>query len=165
MRPTNRAGFRRRLLLITGALLIIGGLLLTLSAPKPALVNNKADAYGAPAPVKPTSPKSKAECVNYYGANATAEARECLAQATRYGALKRCSRKRGASAQKACKKSANKAYAKARAKLAAQRKAETACSNAYRAASNQLNAEDPEYSQKSVTVGVTFRACLAKAQR
>jgi hypothetical protein len=160
----GRAGFRRALLLTAATLLVIGGVLLTLSAPGSSPVSNKADAYGsAPVASKPTNPKTKTECTKYYGTIATAESLECQAQATRYAALKRCSHKRGA-AQRACKKAAAKGYAKSLAKIAAQRKAEKACSEANSAGQSQLNPEDPEYSQKVGQLAATLQACLAKAR-
>jgi len=164
MEPNHRVVLRRRLLRAIAALLVIGGVLLTLSAPKPSLVNNKADAYGSPTPTKPTNPKTKADCIKYYGTNPTPEARECQALATRYVAIKRCSKKTGASAQKACKKSAAAAFAKARARIAAQLKAEKVCAAANTSAANQLNPEDPEYSQKSAQLNATLTACLTKAR-
>jgi len=165
MGPTHRVVLRRRLLLAIAALLVIGGALLTLNAPGSSPISNKADAYGPPVtPPKPTNPKSKAECVKYYGTLPTPESRECQAQATRYVALKRCTNKKGAAAQKACKKAAATAFAKARAKIAAQRTAEKTCNDAYTSAANQLNPEDPEYSQKSAQLTATLTACLTKAR-
>lgn len=164
MKPTHRVILLSRLIRAIAALLIVGGVLITLSAPKPALVNNKADAYGSPAPTKPTNPKTKADCTKYYGTSPSPEARECQALATRYVAIKRCSKKTGASAQKACKKSAAAAFAKARARIAAQVKAEKACIAANTSALGQLKPEDPEFSQKSERLNATLTACLTKAR-
>jgi hypothetical protein len=165
MAPAHRMVLqRRRLLLAIAALLIIGGALLTLNAPGSSPVSNKADAYGpAVTTPKPTNPKSKTECVKYYGTLPTSESLECQAQATRYVALKRCAKKHGA-AQKACKKAAATAFAKARAKIAVQKKAEKVCNETYNAALNQLSTEDPEYGTKSSQLGATYSACLAKAR-
>jgi hypothetical protein len=159
----NRMGMRRRLLFMVGALLIVGGLALTLSAPKSPLVNNKADAYGAPVPTKPTNPKTKAECTNYFGTtNQDTEARECLAIASRNAAFKRCNKKHGA-AKKTCRANATKAYNRTRAKLAVQKKAEAVCQSAYSTASNLLNTEDPEYVTKLQQLSATQVSCLTKA--
>jgi hypothetical protein len=155
----------RRLLVIAATLLIVGGALLTLSAPNSPLVNNKADAYGTAIPTKPTNPKTKTECTKYYGTtNLTPESRECQAQVTHYSALKRCSKKNSASARRSCKRAANTAFAKAKTRIAAQRKAEKACNETYTAASTQLNSEDPEYAQKSGALLTSLTSCLKKAR-
>jgi hypothetical protein len=165
MGSKDGVGVRRRLLVVAATLLIIGGVLLTLSAPNSPLVNNKADAYGAPTPTKPTNPKNKTECTSYYGAsNLTPESRECQAQVNHYVAVKRCAKKKGASARRACKRTANTAFTKAKAKIAAQLKAEKVCSETYTAASNALSSEDPEYAQKSSALLASLTSCLTKAR-
>jgi hypothetical protein len=158
-------GLRRRLLVVAAAMLIVGGVLLTLSAPNSPLVNNKADAYGAPTPTKPTNPKTKTECTTYYGAaSVLPEGRECMAQVNHYVAVKRCGKKKTASARRACKRTAARTFAKTKAKLAAQLKAEQACSATYNTASTQLNVEDPEYAQKSGVLLASLTSCLTKAR-
>ena len=79
-------------------------------------------------------------------------------------ALKRCSKKKGASARRACKRAANKAFAKAKTKIATQVKAEKACSDTYTAASTQLNSEDPEYAHKSQALLTSLTSCLTNAR-
>jgi hypothetical protein len=160
---TQRRGPQRKLSLAVAAVLVAGGMLLTLSAPGSNPASNKADAYGTATPTKPTNPKNKSECTKYYGPSRAADARECGALATRNGALARCAKKHGA-AQKACKKAAATAYAKERAKIAKQRSAEKLCSEAFNAELAKLNTEDPEYSQKISQISAAESACLTKAQ-
>ena len=79
----SRSGRRRRgVLAILAAMLVIGGLVLATTAPAGPSTNNKLDAYGGPVPVKPTNPKTKAQCDRYYSvANKLAEAQGCRALA------------------------------------------------------------------------------------
>src|SRR5215211_374845 len=91
---------RRRLLFILAVVLTTAGLLLALSAPGGPLSSNKAHAYGTDAPPapKPTNPKTRAECVKYYGDSKPplADARECFALAARNAGNKKCAKKKGA---------------------------------------------------------------------
>jgi hypothetical protein len=166
-------------LAILAAMLVIGGLVLAATAPAGPSANNKVDAYGGPAPVKPTNPKTKAACDKYYSAtNQAAEARGCRAAAANYGAKKACAKKSGAR-RAACLKAAKSAFAKAKARVAKQARAEKACNDAkakvVSAAQQELNALDPsapDYDTKSAAIIAkisaatkTADACLKKAQK
>jgi hypothetical protein len=161
------------------AALIIGGLVVAATAPAGPSTNNKVDAYGGPAPSKPTNPRTRAVCDKYYGAtNQLAEARGCRATAAYNVAKKACAKKHGAK-RAACLKAAKAAFTKAKAKVAKQGKAEKACTAAYTAKVDPINQqianldpEAPDYDaqyaalQAQVTAaGTAQQACLKKAQK
>ncbi len=176
----NRPGRRSRgVLALLAAMLVIGGLVLATTAPAGPSANNTVDAYGGPAPSKPTNPKTKAVCDKYYGAvNQGSEARGCRAIAAYNVAKKACAKKSGAK-KAACLKKAKHAYTTAKAKIAKQSKAEKACNAAYQATvgplEQQIGALDPsapdydtQYAalQSQVTAASTTQAaCLKKAQK
>jgi hypothetical protein len=176
----SRSGRRRRGVLgVLAAVLVIVGLVLASTAPAGPSTNNKLDAYGGPTPVKPTNPRSKAQCDKYYSAaNKLAEAQGCRATAANYVAKKACAKKSGAS-KAACLKAAKRKYTAAKAKVAKQAKAEKACQDAYTKALNAIEAQisaldpnAPDYdAQQSAlqaqetALGTTQQACLKKAQR
>jgi glycine/D-amino acid oxidase-like deaminating enzyme len=130
-------------------------------------------------PKKPTNPKTKADCNKYYSAtNQAAEARGCRALAT-YNTAKRSCAKKSGSKKAACLKKAKAAYKKAKTKVAAQAKAEKACSTAYTTAVNQINQQiaaldpnapdyDAQYQallDQQTAASATQTACLKKAQK
>jgi hypothetical protein len=170
---------RRRVLAVLAAMLVIGGLVLATTAPAGPSTNNKLDAYGGPAPVKPTNPKSKAQCDKYYSvANKLAEAQGCRATAANNVAKKACAKKSGAK-KAACLQAAKRKFTAAKAKVAKQAKAEKACQVAYTkvlkdidAQIDALDSSAPDYEAKrtalndqQIAAGVTQQACLKKAQK
>jgi acyl-CoA reductase-like NAD-dependent aldehyde dehydrogenase len=176
----NRSGTSRVVLGVLAAVLVIAGLVLATTAPAGPSTSNKVDAYGpAPVPKKPTNPKTKADCDKYYSAaNQGSEARGCRALAA-YNTAKRSCAKKSGSKKSACLKKAKAAYKKAKAKVAAQSKAEKACSTAYQTTSSQINQQidaldpsapdyDTQYQalQDQLTAASnTQAACLKKAQK
>jgi hypothetical protein len=171
----DRAGRSRRgVLAALAAVLVVVGLVLATTAPAGPSANNKVDAYGGPAPKKPTNPKNRAACDKYYSAaNKQAEAQGCRATAAYNVAKKACAKKA------ACLKAAKRKYTAAKAKVAKQAKAEKACQDAYTKAFNAIEAQisaldqnDPNYEAQraqletqETAAGTTQQACLKKAQR
>ena len=168
MAVENHGGRNRRrqfTLVAVAALLIVFGLVSAINAPAGPPRSNKADAYGGPVTPKPKNPKSVAACNKYYGAtNPLADARECRAIAHKNVGLARCAKKKSAGARKACAKVVNKAFAKEMAKVAAQRKAEKACSDAYSKNIQALDPNDPDYDTKSQAISQTYTNCLKRAR-
>jgi hypothetical protein len=176
----SRAGRRRRGVLgVLAAVLVVVGLVLATTAPAGPSTNNKVDAYGGPAPVKPTNPKNKAACDAYYSAaNKLAEAQGCRAKAAYNVAKKACAKKSGAK-KAACLKAAKRKFTAAKAKVAKQAKAEKACNDAkaklVSAAQHELDALDPsapDYDTQSAAIIAKISAatkaadaCLKKAQK
>jgi hypothetical protein len=176
----SRLGRRRRgVLAILAAMLVIGGLVLATTAPAGPSTNNKLDAYGGPVPVKPTNPKTKAQCDRYYSvANKLAEAQGCRATAAYSVAKKACAKKSGAK-KSACLKAAKSRFTAAKAKVAKQAKAEKACQTAYTKTLNDIDAQmaaldsnAPDYDAKRMALedqqtaaGTAQQACLKKAQK
>ncbi len=149
-------------LAVLAAVLVIVGLVVATTAPAGPSVNNKVDAYGAPTPVKPTNPKTKAACDKYYQAtNQLSDARGCRAIAAYNTAKRACAKKHGAK------------------RVAKQAKAEKACNTAYSATvdplTQQLSTLDssaPDYDtqyaaiQAQITAAsTTQQACIKKAQK
>jgi len=166
-------------LAVLAAVLVIVGLVVATTAPAGPSVNNKVDAYGAPTPVKPTNPKTKAACDKYYQAtNQLSDARGCRAIAAYNTAKRACAKKHGAK-RVACFKAAKRAFTKAKARVAKQAKAEKACNTAYSATvdplTQQLSTLDPsapdydtQYAaiQAQITAAsTTQQACIKKAQK
>jgi len=154
-------------------MLVIVGLVLATTAPAGPSTNNKLDAYGGPTPVKPTNPRSKAQCDKYYSAaNKLSEAQGCRATAAYYVAKKACAKK------SACLKAAKRRFTAAKAKVAKQAKAEKACQDAYTKALNAIDAQlaaldpnAPDYDaqrtaleNQQTAAGTTQQACIKKAQ-
>jgi hypothetical protein len=176
----NGSGRSRVVLGVLAAVLVIAGLVLATTAPAGPSASNKVDAYGpAPVPKKPTNPKTKADCDKYYSAtNQGSEARGCRALAAYNTAKRACAKKKGAK-KAACLKKAKAAYKKAKTKVAAQSKAEKACSTAYTTTVNQINQQiaaldpnapdyDAQYQallDQQTAAGNTQAACLKKAQK
>jgi hypothetical protein len=165
MEQNGRRNSRRSVaLLALAALLIVGGLMSAISAPGAPPRSNKADAYGGPTPTKPTNPKNRKACDDYYGGpqNKLAEPRECRSKADRNVGLKKCKKKSGAARSK-CEKAVKKRYAKEHAANVKQQKAEDACAKKYNEGFQQLNPDDPNYSQKGDQLGAEHTACMRKA--
>jgi hypothetical protein len=159
-------------------MLVIVGLVLATTAPAGPSTNNKLDAYGGPTPVKPTNPRSKAQCDKYYSvANKLSEAQGCRATAAYYVAKKACAKKSGAK-KSACLKAAKRRFTAAKAKVAKQAKAEKACQDAYTKALSAIDAQlaaldpnAPDYDaqraaleNQQTAAGTTQQACIKKAQ-
>jgi hypothetical protein len=150
--------------LAVAALLIVVGLASAISAPGAPPRSNKADAYGAPLPSKPTNPKSVSQCNKYFGAhNQLSDARACRALAKRNVGLKKCSKKKGAAKTK-CQKAVKRQYAKDKAAIAKQRRAENACQASYQQALNALDPEAPDYSEKANAAATAYDNCIKRAQ-
>jgi hypothetical protein len=155
---------RPALLLAVAALLIVVGLVSAMSAPGAPPQSNKADAYGGPLPSKPTNPKSVSDCNKYYGpSNNLADARECRAIAKKNAGLKKCAKKKGAAKAK-CVKAVKKRFAKDKAAVAAQRKAEKACTDKYNAAINAIDPEASDYDTKMQAASEEFNDCMTRAR-
>jgi hypothetical protein len=174
--PSGRR--RRGVLGVLAAMLVIVGLVLATTAPAGPSTNNKLDAYGGPTPVKPTNPRSKAQCDKYYSAaNKLSEAQGCRATAAYYVAKKACAKKSGAK-KSACLKAAKRRFTAAKAKVAKQAKAENACQDAYTKALSAIDAQlaaldpnAPDYDaqrtaleNQQTAAGTTQQACIKKAQ-